>query len=384
MEPVGRMEKLYEVIVYSDRDDQIGPRIKQQITELIGPFKMEVGKQVEWTLNPAELKIDPMVATVILYIGKGSSPDPAEMLLAKVPILPVVPRLSLVSALVPEGLRYLNCAACGTEAEFNRTCSALLETLKLLPSQRRIFLSYKRSESRQAALQLADKLTELQFEVFLDTRGMPPAVNFQDLLWHKLCDCDVLIMLDTPGYFTSRWTTAEFGRALSKEIPVLRVTWPDSTPDKRSQTAARVELLEEEIDPDSGRIDRRAVLRIAKSLEQLRAQSHAIRNINLVSRIKAAVEKVGGSMQGQGASNSVYLKLANGRQIKIFPNVGVPTSDCMHAAFLGCGKSDAAVAYDEIGVLPSWVAHLDWLAEHIPNVRLVKASHATWQFADWS
>jgi len=378
------MEKLYEIIVYSDPSDKVGPKIKQQIAELISPFQMEVGKHLAWTVNPAKLKIDQMVATVILYLGKGTSPEPADMLRAKVPILPVVQRLSMVNALVPEGLLHLNCAAHGTKAEFDRTCSALLETLKLLPSQRRVFLSYKRSESRQAALQLADKLAELQFEVFLDTRGMPPAVNFQDLLWHKLCDCDVLMMLDTPGYFSSRWTTAEFGRALSKEIPVLRVTWPDSTPDKRSQTAARVELLEEEIDPDSGWIDRRAVLRIANSLEQLRAQSHAIRNINLVSRIKAAVEKVGGRMLGQGSGNSVHLELADGRQIQIFPNVGIPTSDCMHAAFTGRGGSDAAIAYDEIGVLPSWIDHLDWLAQHIPHVRLVKASHAAWQFAAWS
>ena len=64
-------------------------------------------------------------------------------------------------------------------------CSALLETLGLLPSQRRIFLSYKRSESRQAALQLADTLADLQFDVFLGTRGVPPAVNFQDMLFQE-------------------------------------------------------------------------------------------------------------------------------------------------------------------------------------------------------
>jgi TIR domain len=66
------------------------------------------------------------------------------------------------------------------------------------------------------------------FDVFLDTHGIAPAEDFQTMLWHRLCDSDVLVMLDTPNYFGSRWTSAEFGRALAKGIAVLRVGWPGS------------------------------------------------------------------------------------------------------------------------------------------------------------
>jgi hypothetical protein len=99
----------------------------------------------------------------------------------------------------------------------------LLECVGLLPRQRRVFVSYRRDEARQAALQMFDALSSRHFYVFLDTHGITPAEDFQAMLWHRLCDSDVLLMLDTPNYFEGRWTSAEFGRALAKGISVLRI-----------------------------------------------------------------------------------------------------------------------------------------------------------------
>lgn len=376
------MSTLYEVIVYSDPDDSIHELFRTKVAELIEPFGLELSREVAWTLNPPVLSVKQTVSTTVLYLSATHAPPPASLLTAKVPILPVVPDLDQITRLIPSELRHLNCLGIA-EQGVERGAGALLETLNLLPRQRRIFLSYKRDEAREAAVQLADALANRQFEVFLDTRGVPPADDFQAQLWHKLCDCDVLLMLHTPGYFQSRWTSAEFGRALAKHIPVLSVTWPDDTPDKRTQTAARAELLADEIDMKTGRLAEAAIERIAQQLERLRARSHAIRNINLISRLRTAVQQVGGHMRGQGWQSSVYLELADGHTVRLFPNVGVPTSDVLHWASTNKGDTDAAVAYDEIGMLTTWVEHLDWLGQYIPGVRWIKASNAAWQFADW-
>src|SRR3546814_7633077 len=61
------------------------------------------------------------------------------------------------------------------------------------------------------------------FDVFLDTHDIRPGDPFQDVLWHRLVDSDVMVMLDTPTYFDSRWTRQEIGRARAKEIQVLSV-----------------------------------------------------------------------------------------------------------------------------------------------------------------
>ena len=129
-----------------------------------------------------------------------------------------------------------------------RIATALLECVGLLPRQRRVFVSYRRDDARQAALQLFNALSARLFDVFLDTHGIAPAEDFQAVLWHRLCDSDVLVMLDTPGYFESRWTNAEYGRALAKGISVLRIGWPGVSPSLRTATASRLDLAATEID----------------------------------------------------------------------------------------------------------------------------------------
>lgn len=376
------MAKLYEIIVYGSPDDELLQQLLEEVTRLIEPFGLELGKEIAWTVNPVALHLSQTVPAAAVVLNAAYAPAAEVLIGARIPILPIVPNLARVNELVPEGLRHLNCLGV-QEQGVERAAGVLLETLNLLPRQRRVFLSYKRDEAREAAIQLADALANRQFEVFLDTRGVPPGEDFQAQLWHKLCDCDVLLMLHTPGYFSSRWTSAEFGRALAKHIPVLNVTWPDDTPDKRTQTAARAELLPEEVDADSGRISDGAIDRIARQLERLRAASHAVRNINLVSRLAAAVQQVGGRIRGRGWQSSIYVELADGRVIHLFPNVGVPTSAVLHWASSNRGDADAAVAYDEIGMLTTWIEHLDWLGQHITGVRWIKASSAAWQFSDW-
>jgi hypothetical protein len=258
-----------------------------------------------------------------------------------------------------------------------------MECAGLLPRQRRVFVSYRRAEAREAALQLFDALSARLFDVFLDTHGIAPAEDFQTMLWHRLCDSDVLLMLDTPGYFESRWTNAEFGRALAKGISVLRVGWPDSTPSIRTATASRAELLPEEVDPQTGRLSNNAIERICLQLEEVRSQGHAVRSVNLVSNLRNALQQIGGQITGVGPNRAVYTQLSNGANVVVYPTLGVPTSKTLHEASTNSPGQSVAVVYDHIGLHPHWLTHLDWLGSHISSAKWIKASEAAWQFADW-
>lgn len=244
-------------------------------------------------------------------------------------------------------------------------------------------MSYRRTEAREAALQLFDELSNRLFDVFLDTHGIPPAEDFQTMLWHRLCDSDVLVMLDTPGYFESRWTSAEFGRALAKGISVLRVGWPDFTPSARTATASRAELLSQEIDQSTGRISAEAVKRICLQLEEVRSQSHAVRSVNLVSNLRNSIQSIGGEVVGVGFNRAVHVRLPDGRNIIVYPTVGVPTSSTLHDASINSPDQSVAIVYDHVGLHPRWLGHLDWLGKHIKTARWVKSSEAAWQFSDW-
>jgi hypothetical protein len=322
-------------------------------------------------------------AAAVFFGAHNASLANVEIVLRRgIPILPVVSEINQAMAELPAELHHLNCLAY-SQGGVQRIATALLECAGLLPRQRRVFLSYRRDEARQAALQLFEALSARQFDVFLDTQGIAPAEDFEAVLWHKLCDSDVLVMLDTPNYFGSRWTTAEFGRALAKGISVLRVGWPDSTPSVRTGTASRAELVHDEVDSMTGRLKEEAITRICLQLEAVRSQSCAVRNLNLVSKIRNAIEQLGGQVAGVGMNKAVYVCLPDGRDVVVYPAVGVPTSMTLHEATTNAPNQSVAVVFDSIGLHPDWLGHLDWLGSHVRSVRWVKASEAVWQFAAW-
>ena len=190
-------------------------------------------------------------------------------------------------------------------------------------------------------------------------------------------------MLDTPGYFESRWTNAEYGRALAKGISALRVGWPGVGPSPRTATASRLELTPEEVDATTGHLGEDAVDRICTQLEIVRGRSHATRSLNLFSKLQQAMECIGGTVAGVGIHNAVYLKLPEGTDIVAHPTVGVPTSLTLNDAVVHAVGRSAAVVFDLIGLDQKWLEHLGWLGSNIPAARWIRASEAAWSFAGW-
>ncbi|EPO6700086.1 TPA: toll/interleukin-1 receptor domain-containing protein [Pseudomonas aeruginosa] len=378
------MAALYQLAVLGSPTDAQISEIEELVRYAVGMFNLRLGHEVGWEVRPEAFNPDQQRSSAAVFFGGENPPlaNVAKLLERGIPLLPIASDVNRVNAEIPELLRPLNCLAYAANGP-QRVATALLECAGLLPRQRRVFVSYRRGEAREAALQLFDALSARLFDVFLDTHGIPPAEDFQTMLWHRLCDSDVLVMLDTPGYFESRWTSAEFGRALAKGISVLRVGWPDATPSARTATASRAELLPEEVDPATGRLADGAVDRICLQLEEVRSQSHAVRSVNLVSNLRNAIQTIGGQIVGVGANKAVYVQLPDGRSVVVYPTVGVPTSTTLHDASTNSPDQSVAVVYDHVGLHPRWLTHLDWLGRHIHSARWVKASEAGWQFADW-
>ena len=378
------MSLLYEFAVLGAPSKAQLDELRAIVEQAIKPFGLRIGHEVLWLDRPAIFSPDQRHAAVAVFFGGIDAPaGNVEVLMRRgVPVIPVVSNVSKVQQEIPTMLQPLNCLDY-SKGEAQRVATALLECVGLLPRQRRIFLSYRREEARQAAVQLFESLSSRLFDVFLDTHSISVAEDFQAMLWHRLCDSDVLVMLDTPTYFNSRWTSAEFGRALSKGVSVLRIGWPGVAPSIRTATASQIELLQEEIDTDTGKITNDVIARICTKLESVRVESHAVRNINLVSNLRNAIEQIQGRIIGFGVHKSVQVQLADGREVMVYPTVGVPTSTTLHDASQNAPNKSVAVVYDHIGLHPRWLAHLDWLGSHISSARWVKSCEAAWQFSDW-
>ena len=206
-------------------DEQIG-ELAQYLSQVIEPFGLHLGQEVAWSICPTDFKPSQKTAAAVAFFGgvNVSETGLTAVLREGVPVLPIASADGCVDKEIPAQLKPLNYLTYDTHGP-QRISTALLECVGLLPLQRRVFVSYRRGEAREAALQLFDALSARLFDVFLDTHGIAPAEDFQAVLWHRLCDSDVLVMLDTPNYFESRWTSAEFGRALAKGISVLGIGW---------------------------------------------------------------------------------------------------------------------------------------------------------------
>ncbi|MBU2572313.1 MAG: toll/interleukin-1 receptor domain-containing protein [Gammaproteobacteria bacterium] len=378
------MAFLYELALLGSPSKKQIRELEQFVSEAIQPFGLQIGKEIGWAIYPEPF--DPnqkRAAAAVFFGGKNAPVEHLDNLLSRsIPILPVISDIKKVNEEIPSVLQHLNCLDYGKDGA-KKIASALLGCAELLPRQRRVFLSYRRDEACGAAVQLFDYLSSKCFDVFLDTHAIAPAEDFQTNLWHRLCDSDVLLMLDTPTYFSSRWTSAEFGRALAKGISVLSVQWPNFTPSPRTATVSRLVLADDEIDSGTGSLTNSAITRICSQLETVRSQSLAVRNRNLVSNLRSSIELIGGSVTGVGLNKAVFVKLANGRDIVVYPTVGVPTSTTLHDATKNAPGQSVAVVYDHVGLHPSWQEHLDWLGSHIKSARWVKANEAAWQFADW-
>lgn len=376
---------IYELALMGEPTDQQVTALVQEIEPALFAFGLQLGVDVRLDIRPSTFAPSKRTSAAAAFFGSdiASAMDVSPLLSRAIPVLPVVSSLARVQAELPAQLWPINSLEYGA-AGARRVASALLECTGLLPRQRRIFLSYRRDEARQAALQLFDALSARLFDVFLDTHAIAPAEDFQSALWHRLCDADVLLMLDTPTYFESRWTSAEFARALAKGVVILRVQWPDMTPSIRTATTGRAELLDTEVDASTGRLADSAIERICTQVEAARSEGIAVRHVNMVGRIRNEIETIGGRLQGIGPHKAVYLQLPDGRDVVAYPTIGVPTSVTLHDATAHAGNNRPAVVYDHVGLLPSWVNHIDWLGEHVKTARWVKACEAGWQFADWT
>jgi hypothetical protein len=375
---------LYDLgVIGAPTDDQI-TALSACISHVIEPFGLRLGEEISWLAHLKGFSPSRRTPSAVAFFGAaGVSEHGLDALrVSGIPILPIVSAVGQISAELPAQLRPLNCLAYATDGP-ERIATALLECVGLLPRQRRVFLSYRRDEAREAALQLFDALSARVFDVFLDTHGVLPAEDFQTVLWHHLCDSDVLLMLDTAGYFDSRWTSAEYGRALAKGISVLRVGWPGVNTSPRASTASRVDLVADEVAVNTGRLSTDAINRICTRLEFVRGQSHAVRSLNLFSKIKQGVECIEGSVSGVGIHNAVYISLRDKQEIVVYPVVGVPTSLTLNDAVEHAGARTAAVAYDHIGLDKRWTEHLEWLGQNIVSARWVKATETAWTFAGW-
>lgn len=382
---------IYEFAILGDVSSKQHQCLTKTLGKMVSEFGLEIGSDVQIYKTEELAGRNRASAFAAVYFGGTSITDveATELVFSEsVPVIPVVDNLEQFSDSVPDFLRATNgyCLK-KDDPEMEELATIMLECVGLLRRQRRVFVSYRRTESREAALQMHDLLTSKGFDVFLDTHDIRPGDPFQDVLWHRLCDSDVLVMLDTPTYFESRWTREEIGRARAKEIHVLRVVWPDHEPNKMTDLAETIYLEKEDLEKESGPIISEKMDEIALKVESVRSRSIAARYMSITGRLRADVKRIGASFEGIGAHRAIAIKLVDDRTVWAYPVVGVPTAETLHDIATKARAADQSevpvLVYDDIGIRETWSEHLQWLEDNIQAVRGLKITQAGWMLAGW-
>lgn len=380
---------LYELLIIGSPDGAQVEALTKRAHEVADAFMLMMPRDFAVLRSEQVVNRTLKASTVAVYFGGDPNVDKDlvdRLEAAKVPIVPVVQKDTRVGDAVPDEIAETNAFFIEPgDKSLEALASVAFEVMGLLHTQRRVFVSYRRKDSREVAIQLHDELTARGFDVFLDTHDIRPGEPFQEMLWHRLSDCDVTIMLDTANYFESKWTKQELGRSQALGIQILRIVWPGLRGSRHLSLSDTISLSNDNL--TRKRLKPEIIRDVTKRTEALRSRSIATRHLDLVGRLKIEVEKIGGKFEGIGQYRSISLKLPNGMELEAYPLVGVPTANLLndiHAKAENAGRGRFPfLVYNHVGIRPLWLAHLQWLDRHISAVRALKVSDAGWELANW-
>lgn len=291
-------------------------------------------------------------------------------------ILPVADDLKRFSDTIPKELRTINGFELSSQEGVEPLVSIILEGLGLLRNTRRLFISYKRDESSKAAIQLFEQFEKNGFDVFLDTHSIRPGEPFQDELWHRLADTDIVVLLNTPGFLKSQWTKEELAKANAMMIGILQLIWPTHKQEREAEISIPIQLQEDDFgnshfaDANSYLTDA-TIKKVVEQAESLRARSLAARHDNIVSEFISAANKTGVPVNLHPEKIITATK-KSGQNYVMIPTVGVPQALRYNQGEEVAKKISAIkdpeiyLLYDHINIRDKWLLHLDWLDKHLP------------------
>ena len=318
--------------------------------------------------------------TFCIYFGADSviHPDIAmvdRLLVAAKIVLPVVDDLAAFSRQIPPKLQVINGFELKNRGQIEALVGIALENLSLLRLSRRLFISYKRDESTAVAIQLFERLEKAGFDVFLDTHSIRPGEPFQEELWQRLADTDVVVLLNTPNFLVSHWTEEELAKANTMSIGILQLIWPTHDQERYAELTIAEQLSDADFGNASYTTQQSYLTpdcldRIVQLAESLRARSLAARQTNMINEFSISAANLGIPVSVQ-PGKFLLVDRGPGRQLIVLPTVGVPQaftyyqSEELVKTIRTNAVSGVYLLYDHMNIRDKWVKHLDWLDQYL-------------------
>lgn len=264
-----------------------------------------------------------------------------------------------------------------------------LESFGKLRNARKIFISYKRDESTSIAIQLYEALEKNNFDVFLDTHSIKQGEPFQDELWHRMTDCDVILLLNTPKFLESEWCEKEIAEACVKQIGIIQAVWPNHKLERMAEVCFPYQLLETNFvngiydNKDISKFNDSTVNDFVKQVESIRARNLASRQDNLITEFLNSARKYGKNVTIQ-PERFITEEIGNNKRRIFIPSVGIPQSfDCNTSSELKkeireYSVEEVYLIYDDVRIREKWLKHLNYLNEYLDVKTIKKQEFDIW------
>jgi hypothetical protein len=379
----------YQIAIFSTSDEPLVEILKDTIRIRINELGIE-SDFLTFLDDSNFASFDPKAPTVGVFMALTENPVASEslqsLIRAGIMVVPVVRSLNDVNSHVVVELHGINALQLSAEdPRLETIVGVLFEGLNLLRKRRRVFISYRRSETQSVAIQLYETLDRRGFDAFLDTVSIRPGEPFQEVLWQRLADTDVIVLLDSPGFMQSRWTTEELARANSTNIQILQLIWPATRFESSAAFSRPIILSNDDFETVatagfSAKLKESVAERLAIEVESLRARAIAARYTYLVEEFCADAKSAGFIPRVQ-PERFITLEPKTGTLVAAVPAIGVPDSVRYHEAEREVARhpqqhSQVILLYDERGIQQQWLAHLRWLNEYSLPVRSVQVSES--------
>ena len=374
------MTTKYQLIKIGENNsfcDEILEAFYHHITEL--GLKKDCIIEIDENNFSAEYKAN--APTFCLYFGSTSGNFSNQNILDKLLqdatfILPVVSDLTQFTQQIPKELHNINGFQLATKDDIERLVSSILEGLSLLRLSRRLFISYKRDESTSVAIQLFEQFEKRGFDVFLDTHSIRPGEPFQEELWHRMADTDVVVMLNTPNFMKSHWTTQELAQANAMSIGVVQLVFPNHKLEREAELSIPIQLTYKDFDncvlgTSTKSLAVNSIQKIVSQVESIRARSLGARQDNIISEFMSFAQKLN-IMANLQSSKFITVVNSKREELVIIPTVGVPQALTYHQKedLIKEIKSNAVsgiyLLYDHRNIREKWLNHLAWLDNYLP------------------
>ena len=303
---------------------------------------------------------DPKSPVIAFYFGSENifeeDKRKAEALInRRVQVVPVLMNGMRMEECIPHVLRHIK-AVTIKNCYWVPLADIALRTFHFSRGWKKVFISYRQTDSTREAALLYDTLRRFKYDTFLDICEIEDANNLQANLEQELTESDVLVLLNSEHLRESVWVAKELAIASEMQIAIVEWQMPGCIPLQTGITYP-VKVSHENFRP------------LIQVLDQCRIRNLQARRERVAGPLLSLLEKNGIGYQ-QNDADIVVFDLDGTRYICLIatriPNSRIYSEIRERAQAYIEGRSEMWILYDSLYVQQEWLDHLGWLNRFLP------------------